>query len=155
VSSATDLEVVAELNVGPGNITVTPDNRMIISLHPFYSFNDRVVELRKDGKLVGWDTVSNRLHKVINLTPPGYDNKIALPKTAFVNDLAVDTDNKTCYLSHSGGIKNSGLVVVDLETGRSRYLLLGHKSGIILTQGFFSCSEVSTDSISLVAKSQP
>lgn len=177
LSCATDLEVVAELNVGPGNITVTPDKRIIISLHPFYSFHDRVVELRKDGKLVpfpdenwnrannrsrrdtfdsvlgvqcdtngvvwmldtglrnfsaqklvGWDTVNNRLHKVINLTLPGYENKIALPETAFLNDLAVDTDNRVCYLSHSGGMKNSALVVVDLETGSSRYLLLGHKS---------------------------
>lgn len=174
---ATDLEVVAELNVGPGNITVTPDKRIIISLHPFYSFNDRVVEIGKDGKLVpfpdeswnrgktrngkntfdsvlgvqcdtrgvvwmldtglrnfsdqklvGWDTVHNRLHKVISLTPPGYEGNIALPETAFLNDLAIDSVNRVCYLSHSGGAKNSAIVVVDLETGSSRYLLLGHKS---------------------------
>ena len=177
LSFATDLEVVAELNVGPGNITITPDKRIIISLHPFYSFSDRVVELLKDGKLVpfpdeswnrrksgnrkntfdsvlgvqcdtngvvwmldtglrdlsdqklvGWDTVNNRLHKVINLNTPGCENEIALPETAFLNDLAVDSDNKVCYLSHSGGVKNSALVVVDLETGISRCLLLGHKS---------------------------
>ena len=176
-SFAVDLEVVARLDVGPGNITVTPDNRIILSLHPFYSNNDRVVELRKDGKLVpfpdkswnqgntrnngsafdsvlgiqcdtngvvwmldtglrnlseqklvGWDTVNNRLHKVVNLIPPKPETKIALPETAFLNDLAVDPNNRVCYISHSGGVKNSAIVVVDLETGTSRYVLQGHKS---------------------------
>lgn len=47
-----DLEVVAQLPVCPGNITVTPDNRVIISLHPFHSPTNRVVELTSEGKLV-------------------------------------------------------------------------------------------------------
>ena len=176
-SFALDLEVVAQLDSGPGNITVTPDKRIILSLHPFYSVNDRVVELRKDGKLVpfpnkswnqgktknsgtafdsvlgiqcdtngvvwmldtglrnlsdqklvGWDTFNNRLHKVINLIPPKSETRIALPETAFLNDLAVDPNNRVCYLSHSGGVKNSAIVVVDLETGTTRYVLQGHKS---------------------------
>lgn len=176
-SLATDLEVVARLDVGPGNITVTPDQRIIISLHPFYSNVDRVVELRRDGrlvpfpnkswnrnnsknngaafdsvlgiqcdtngvvwmldtgltnfsnqKLVGWDTVNNRLHKIINLTPPTSETKISLPDTAFLNDLAVDAKNKVCYLSHSAGIQNSALIVVDLETGLTRRVLQGHMS---------------------------
>ncbi len=176
-SFAVDLEVVARLDVGPGNITVTPDKRIILSLHPFYSPKDRVVELLKDNKLVpfpdkswnrgntknagssfdsvlgiqcdtngvvwmldtglrnlsdkklvGWDTVNNRLHKVVYLIPPKSENKIALPETAFLNDLAVDPINRVCYISHSGGARNSALVVVDLETGTSRYVLQGHKS---------------------------
>jgi sugar lactone lactonase YvrE len=51
-SPATELEVVAKLPVGPGNITVTPGNRIIISLHPFYSPSTRVVELAPGGRLV-------------------------------------------------------------------------------------------------------
>ena len=51
-SSSTVLEAVAELAECPGNITVTPDNRIILSLHHFYRPNNRVVELTRDGKLV-------------------------------------------------------------------------------------------------------
>ncbi|NJK38187.1 MAG: hypothetical protein HC835_14340 [Oscillatoriales cyanobacterium RM2_1_1] len=36
---------------GPGNITVTPDDRIIVSLHQFYKTDDRVVEVSRDGRL--------------------------------------------------------------------------------------------------------
>ena len=45
------LEVVATLQDAPGNITLTPDGRMIISLHQFYGPKLRVVEVAKDGSL--------------------------------------------------------------------------------------------------------
>lgn len=48
---ADDLAVVAALNEPPGNITVTPEGRIILSLHQFFAPRDRVVELRKDGTL--------------------------------------------------------------------------------------------------------
>lgn len=70
---ASELELVAELPVAPGNITVTPSSRIILTLHPFYSPKLKVVELAKDGSLIpfpnldwnkedakktlGWDTV--------------------------------------------------------------------------------------------------
>lgn len=50
--SAADLETVAELSVGPGNITLTPDKRIILSLHPFYLPDRKVVELTRDKRLV-------------------------------------------------------------------------------------------------------
>jgi sugar lactone lactonase YvrE len=49
---ATDIEIVAKISEGPGNITVTPDGRIIISLHQFYQTQNRVVEVKSDGTLV-------------------------------------------------------------------------------------------------------
>jgi sugar lactone lactonase YvrE len=176
VWSAEDLEVVAKLGVGPGNITVTPDNRIILSLHPFYSPNDRVVELTRDGKLipfpdaswnsgdlrtdhsfdsvlgiqcdktgvvwmldnglrsgstpklVGWDTRENRLAKIIHLEPPAVPSQQFFPDNAFFNDLAVDRTHDAVYISHSAGIKESALIVVNLATGKARRILQGHES---------------------------
>jgi sugar lactone lactonase YvrE len=51
-SAAGKLEVIAELAEPPGNITVTPTGRIILSLHQFFSPEMRVVELMPDGKLV-------------------------------------------------------------------------------------------------------
>lgn len=45
------LELVAELKEGPGNIAVA-GRRVILSMHPFYSPTLRVVELKPDGSLV-------------------------------------------------------------------------------------------------------
>jgi sugar lactone lactonase YvrE len=50
--SDADLEVVATLQQGPGNIAVTPEGRIILSQHQFYSPELRVVELLKDGTTV-------------------------------------------------------------------------------------------------------
>jgi sugar lactone lactonase YvrE len=44
--------IIARLNEGPGNITVTVDGRIILSLHQFYEPKYSVVELKKDGSLV-------------------------------------------------------------------------------------------------------
>ena len=46
------LEVVAELSQAPGNITLTPDNRTMISLHQFYSPELRVAEVADSGELM-------------------------------------------------------------------------------------------------------
>ena len=45
------LEIVATLEKGPGNIAVTPQGRIIISLHQFYDPEYRVMELLPDGRL--------------------------------------------------------------------------------------------------------
>jgi sugar lactone lactonase YvrE len=175
-SSAAELEVVAELPVAPGNITVTPLNRIILTLHPFHFPNLKVVELAKDGtltpfpnlewntkdpgralawdtvlgiqcdkrgvvwmldtgiregtvpKLVGWDTVVDRLYKVIHLTPPAVDLPMILPDSVFVNDLAVDRTHEAIYISHSAGPDKSAIIVVDLGTARTRSVLQGHPS---------------------------
>ena len=43
--------MVAELDRGPGNVTVTPEGRIILPLHQFYEPDLRVVELMRDGLL--------------------------------------------------------------------------------------------------------
>ncbi len=174
--SATELEVVAQLFVGPGNITVTPQNRIIISLHPFYSPDTRVVELTGEGRpvpfpnadwnrddvksnhafdsvlgiqcdttgvvwmldnglrkasmprLVAWDTVTNRLSRIIELKPPVVPPLPVFPDNAFLNDLAVDLTHNAVYISHSSGLEDSALIVVDLSTGQARRILQGHSS---------------------------
>lgn len=43
------LEAYAELKRGPGNIAVTPEGQVIVSLHQFYGYDDRVVSVDPDG----------------------------------------------------------------------------------------------------------
>lgn len=45
------LETYARMRQGPGNITLTPDGRVIVSLHQFYETPLRVVEVARDGSL--------------------------------------------------------------------------------------------------------
>ena len=47
-----EVEVVAELDQAPGNITVTPAGRIVMSLHQFYDPKLRVATLDDSGKLV-------------------------------------------------------------------------------------------------------
>jgi sugar lactone lactonase YvrE len=49
--SESRLEVVAELSQPPGNIAVTPNGRLIISQHPLYRPQTRVIELLPDGSV--------------------------------------------------------------------------------------------------------
>ena len=44
-----ELEIVATLLQGPGNITVTPEGRIVISNHQFYEPEYRVLEVMPDG----------------------------------------------------------------------------------------------------------
>jgi sugar lactone lactonase YvrE len=44
-----DLQVVASMTQAPGNIAVSPDGRMFVSLHQFYGPDVRVVEVMGDG----------------------------------------------------------------------------------------------------------
>ncbi len=48
------LEVVAKLTLAPGNITLTPEGQIFVSLHQFYSPEMRVVEITTDGKLIAF-----------------------------------------------------------------------------------------------------
>lgn len=165
------LDVYAELKQAPGNVTLTPDGRVIASLHQFYATPMRVVEVAKDGtltpfpdadwnnadivgrptldavlgircdangvvwmldnalrgkstpKLVGWNTKTNRLERIIYLPPP-----ITVAKS-FVNDMAIDSAAQTAYIVDPAGAK-SALIVVDLKTGEARRVLEGHPSAI-------------------------
>ena len=44
-------EIVAELEQGPGNITVTPGGQIIVSLHQFFAHEIRVAKIGRDGAL--------------------------------------------------------------------------------------------------------
>jgi sugar lactone lactonase YvrE len=50
-------EIFAETQAGLGNITITPDGRVITSLHPFYDPEDRVVEVKADGSTTPFPNV--------------------------------------------------------------------------------------------------
>ncbi len=52
LAAGSSLEQVASLKEGPGNITVTPDGRIVMSLHQFFSPPLRVAELSGKGELV-------------------------------------------------------------------------------------------------------
>lgn len=71
------------------------------------------------GRVIGWDTQSEQLHAIHTIGQP-----VARP-TSFLNDLAVDRDHEAIYISDTGDGSNSALIVLDLETGRSRRVLEG------------------------------
>ncbi|MBO6893373.1 MAG: hypothetical protein JJ866_15620 [Roseibium sp.] len=71
------------------------------------------------GRIVAWDTKSERLHGIFYIGAP-----VSRP-TSFLNDLAVDRDHEAIYISDTGDGQNSALIVVDLETGRARRVLVG------------------------------
>lgn len=161
------LEVVATLEQGPGNIAVTPEGQIIFSHHQFYGPEYRVMELRADGdvtpwpneewssppgedgiglnavlglrsdptgvvwlldnggevpKVVAWNTTTDTLERVIHIPAP------ATRPGSLHNDLAVDLVNQALYLADVGGDTGPAIVVVDLRTGQSRRVLIGHPS---------------------------
>lgn len=73
-------------------------------------------------KLVGWDSISDSLHKIVTI------DKNALVGNSFLQDFAIDTERNKIYIADTtlgnlfGDIK-SAFVVVDLETGESRRVL--------------------------------
>jgi sugar lactone lactonase YvrE len=161
---------LALLSQGPGNVTVTPAGRIVLSQHQFYEPQASVVEYLGDGyvrpfpnrdlndrasraglkldsvlgirtdaqgivwmldngmrsgvtpKLVGWDTRSDTLHRVIYLPAP------VAPKNTFVNDFAVDGSRNRIYISDPAGGANAAIIVVNLNTGLARRVLEGHPS---------------------------
>ncbi|MEM9152422.1 MAG: L-dopachrome tautomerase-related protein, partial [Cyanobacteria bacterium P01_F01_bin.3] len=74
------------------------------------------------GRLVGWNTRTDQLHKVIYLAPP------VIPENTFLNDFAVDLFNDAIYIADTAGGSNSALIVVNLKTGYTRRVLEGHAS---------------------------
>jgi sugar lactone lactonase YvrE len=57
--NTTTLEVIAELNQGPGNITVTPNGWILVSLHQFYDHNIRVARLHENAQLTPFAAAAN------------------------------------------------------------------------------------------------
>lgn len=72
----------------------------------------------RPGRLIGWDTRTESLFKEIVLTPP------ATTADSFLNDLAIDRASGAVYIADSAG----AVIVVDIESGRARRVLDGHRS---------------------------
>ncbi len=53
------LEIVAQLDTGPGNITVTPTGEIIVSLHQFYGHDVRVASIGDNDQLIPFATAAN------------------------------------------------------------------------------------------------
>jgi sugar lactone lactonase YvrE len=75
-------------------------------------------------KLIAWDTVGERLSRVVHLPPPITSAK------SFLQDLAIDASRETLYIADSGigsGFQDAapGIVVVYLRTGVARRVLDG------------------------------
>ncbi|MFC3122417.1 L-dopachrome tautomerase-related protein [Agaribacter flavus] len=163
-ANQTSMEVVATFNqdTPPGNIAISPEGRIFLSVHEFYFKPLRVVELLKDGttrpypnsdwayaaqerehgglygvlglnvdkfgilwmldvsgdehagRLIGWDTTKEKLHKVIYLAKP------VIKSTSFLNDLAIDSKNNAIFIADTG---TGSIIVVDLNTGHARRVL--------------------------------
>lgn len=159
-------EVVTTLQQAPGNITITPDGRILVSQHQFYDPTYRVVEVLADGstqpfpseewasapgpggvgmqavlgihsdpvgvvwmldngskppRLIGWDTRTNQLGRVIPIPPP------ASVDGSFLNDFAVDMSHGAFYIADIGqGARGGAIVVVAAADGSARRLLAGH-----------------------------
>ncbi len=173
IAQTQELEMLCEFDrdTPPGNIAVTPDDRIFISQHQFYNPQYRVVEVLPDcstqpfpserwslppdergiglnnvlginadkngilwmldrapgngeaGRLVGWDTRSDTLHRIIYLAPP------LIPAShSFLNDLAIDSDRNAIYIADTATPDKSALLVIDLETGYVRRVLEGRES---------------------------
>lgn len=73
-------------------------------------------------KLVGWNTKTDKLHRLIYLPTP------IAPKDAFVNDFALDAVHNHAFISDPAGGSNAALIVVNLYTGAARRVLEGHVS---------------------------
>jgi sugar lactone lactonase YvrE len=70
----------------------------------------------RSGRLIGWDTKSEQLHRIVYLAKP------VIADHSFLNDLAIDLKNKAIYVADTG---TQAIIVVDLSTGQTRRVLEG------------------------------
>ena len=73
-------------------------------------------------KLVAWDYRHNKLHRVIHIVSPA-----VVPSSVPV-DMAVDTDFPFVFIADPANGTDAAMIVVDLTTGVSRRVLMGHPS---------------------------
>lgn len=71
------------------------------------------------GRLIGWDTNNEKLHKIIYLAKP------VINDGAFLNDLAIDRENEFIYIADTASKGSSALITVDLKTGLAKRHLEG------------------------------
>jgi sugar lactone lactonase YvrE len=62
----TNLKIVAALDKGPGNITITPAGKIVLSLHQFYNHDVRVASINDKAQLVPFATAA-KLNSVLGL----------------------------------------------------------------------------------------
>jgi DNA-binding beta-propeller fold protein YncE len=122
-----------------GNVTPFPDqawssqpNRQGIGLNEVVGLRsdengivwmlDDPAEEGQPGKIVAWDTINDKLSRVIYLPQP------IIGKSPFLNDLAVDLDHNAIYIVDTASGDDSALIVVDLNTGFARRVLEGDVS---------------------------
>nr|WP_158769595.1 L-dopachrome tautomerase-related protein [Paraglaciecola sp. L1A13] len=73
------------------------------------------------GRLVGWNTRTESLEKIIYIAKP------MIRASSFLNDLAIDNKNGKIYLADTAGNGQAAIVVVDIKTGQIRRVLEGSK----------------------------
>ncbi|MEN8175863.1 MAG: L-dopachrome tautomerase-related protein [Pseudomonadota bacterium] len=157
------LEVVAELDINPGNIAVTHDGRVFTTVHQFRRAPVQLIEITgfnqyKPWPNAAWNAGFGRGPEVFNsLLGIAIDHQGRLwvidngggetnlppkllafslesgelvfrhdfpaetgPVGSFIQDLAVDDRNGWVYLADVGGVHEPAIVVVNLDTNRSR-----------------------------------
>lgn len=153
-ADAPALEVVAEAPAGPGNITVTRDGLAIVSVHPTYSGERVAMAVSPTGEVRWFPAAGQELARVLAVRATR-DGKVWMlagmpdqqPKRiyivaantgivertieidapgSFYNDMAMALDKGVVILSDPGG--PSALVVLDVQSGKARHVLVGHPS---------------------------
>jgi sugar lactone lactonase YvrE len=69
---ADTLEIVAQLDTGPGNINVTPTGKIVVSLHQFYGHDVRVASIDDNDRLMPFATTAN-VNSVLGLQADAED----------------------------------------------------------------------------------
>lgn len=72
-NQSTEFEIAATLDKGPGNITITPNGDMLVSLHQFYQHEWRVVKIEQDNTLTPFAMDAN-LNSVLGLQADHQNN---------------------------------------------------------------------------------
>lgn len=69
------------------------------------------------GRLVGWDTLNEQLHKIIYLAKP------TITDTSFLNDLVIDNKHGYVYIADTAKGNEAAIITVNLKTGATRRIL--------------------------------
>ncbi len=113
-----ELEVVLELAQGPGNLTITPDGRLILSLHQAYSPPYPVAEARGRGELYPYPLGDSLMPAPADTLPPIPGDR-RMPPLTTVLGIRSDTAGNLYILDNGRqGKEPSKLVVWDSRADR-------------------------------------
>jgi sugar lactone lactonase YvrE len=148
-----ELELLAQLPNGPGNLTVAPDGTVVISVHPSFAseiiayavspqgqvrpFPDaaanaamgRVLSVRADDDGNVWmlsGQGGTRNLYVVDIETGALRRTIGIDAPGFLNDMALALDHGAIVMSVPGS--PNALGVLDVETGALRRVLEDHES---------------------------